>query len=73
MAKYIAVDQYGTHIPIQEHPRKELMEYFGTSHAQKMYTDLKSGGYRHIGYVVRGHWCRVLGLEGVKFAKDFGK
>lgn len=69
MLSYIAIDQYGNHILIEKHPRKELMEHFGIQHASKMYVDTKDGKSMHIGYVVRGHWCRVLGVEGKVFAK----
>lgn len=68
--KYIAIDQYGDKVYIKAHPRKELTEYHGVKHADKMYCDTKSGGARFIGYVVSGHWYRVFGVEGVKFAKD---
>ena len=55
---HIAVDQHGNFIMLREHPRKELMEYFGRKHIAKMYTDGPNGP-RHIGYVVAGRWCVV--------------
>lgn len=70
MVKYIAIDQYNTYIPIEKHPRKELMDYFGARHADKMCIDSKSGKTFHVGYIVRGHWCRVVGIEGVVFSKE---
>jgi ribosomal protein L35AE/L33A len=70
--RYIGIDlRSGEAIPIQEHPRKELLEYFGRSHAQKMFCDLTNGGTRHEGYVIGGHWIRVFGVEGVVFATDY--
>jgi len=57
---YIGIDQYGTHYNMEKYPRKELLEYLGYKHCQKMYCDLKTGGSRHIGYVIGGHWIEVL-------------
>jgi len=68
--KYVAVDQYGVTVFLQKNPRKELMEWAGTRHADKMYHDTKDGQAEHIGYIVHGHWFRVLGLEGEKFANS---
>lgn len=48
MVKYIAIDQYNTYIPIEKHPRKELMDYFGARHADKMCIDSKSGKTFHV-------------------------
>lgn len=57
---YIAFDQYGQHVWIVKHPRKELMQHVGVQSAQKMYVDDKDGGSHHIGYVVGGRWFDVL-------------
>jgi hypothetical protein len=51
-----------------KHPRKELLEHFGRKHADRVYVDRKDGTY-HVGYVIAGLWIRVLGVEGVTFAK----
>lgn len=57
---YMAIDQYGQHYHIGDNPpRKWLLEYFGRRHAGKMYVDKKSGGYRHVGYVIAKHWLRI--------------
>lgn len=37
--QYIAIDQYGQTWKNLEHPRKDLMERIGCSHAEKMYID----------------------------------
>ncbi len=64
---YMGYDQYGNHYSIRKHPRKELCAQLGTKHAAKMYIDRSSGVY-HIGYIIRGYWVQVFGLEGVVFA-----
>lgn len=70
--KYIGINlQTGESIPIQTHPRKELLAHFRRRHADKMYCDLTSGGYRHEGYIIAGCWIRVFGVEGVTFARDY--
>ena len=61
--RFIAFDQYGSTIRLKtKYPRKELLEYFGRSHASKMYRDMKSGGSRHVGYVIAGHWLEVFNI-----------
>ena len=71
MAKFIAMDQYGQHWPIKEHPRKELLAIFGRRHAAKMYVDRKGHNRPlHVGYIIAGHWVDVFGLEGNVFAKE---
>ncbi len=42
---FVAFDQYGSHFIIKKHPRKELLEYFGRKHADRMYI----GERKHIG------------------------
>ena len=61
--KFIAVDQYGQTKFIAEHPRKELCDYFGVKHADKMYRDGKNGEAVHVGYIVAGHWFEVMRLS----------
>jgi len=56
---YLGIDQYGQHYTIKKHPRKELLEQLGSTHASKMYVDLKSGGSREKGYVISGLWIDV--------------
>ncbi len=41
--QYIAIDQYGQTWKNLEHPRKDLMEKIGCSHAEKMYIDGEDG------------------------------
>ena len=59
---YMAIDETtgNTYHIGNNPPRKWLLDYFGRQHVQKMYTDLKGGGHRHSGYVIAGHWLRVL-------------
>ncbi len=64
---YMGHDQYGTHYSIKQHPRKELCEQLNSKHVAKMYVDRDDGAY-HVGYIIRGHWINVFGLEGVVFA-----
>ena len=57
---YMAIDQYGTTFHnLGKHPRAELMRRLYAGRAAKMYVDKVDGSYEHIGWVVRGHWCRV--------------
>lgn len=50
------VDQYGSHYYAAT--VKELRKQIGNggSRVSKMYVDLKSGGARHIGYVIGRQW-----------------
>lgn len=59
MHRYVAVDQYGTHIPIKNHPRRELCDFHDVREAQKIYCHTYSGARRYIGYIVDGHWYRI--------------
>jgi hypothetical protein len=61
--KFIAIDQYGDVKFIEKYPRKELTEYFGVKHADKMYCDPDA---RHIGYIVAGHWYEVMKISPMK-------
>ena len=64
MATHMATDQYGqTYHDLGPHPRKELMNRLGTSHAAKMYVDTKSGETRHIGYVIARLWLTLFKVE----------
>ena len=62
---YIAIDQYGNHVHIRKHPRKSLMDWAYTKHAEKIYID-KEGKATHVGYVVRGHWFNVYKIKPFK-------
>lgn len=64
---YMGHDQYGQHYAIKASPRKELCEQLGSSHVDKMYIDRGEDTY-HVGYIIRGHWITVYGLEGLVFA-----
>jgi hypothetical protein len=66
---YMARNQYGDVRFLDKHPRKELLEYYGRQHAERIYIDDKQGDVWHIGYVVAGQWFTVYGLEGVTFRK----
>ena len=58
----IARDQYGTDYPLKtNHPRKELLDYFGSQHADKIYRDTPDGP-AHVGYIVRGHWLEIYNV-----------
>jgi len=56
---YLGIDQYNKHYKIDKSPRKELLEQLGRQHTSKMYVDLKSGGSRHVGYVIAGKWISI--------------
>lgn len=56
---YMAIDQYGNTEHGLRHPRKDLMQRCGTSHAQKMFIDRKDAPPIQIGYVVGRRWFTV--------------
>ena len=56
---YLGIDQYGDSYNLEKNPRKELLEQLDRKHADKMYVDLKNGGFRHKGYVIAGRWISV--------------
>lgn len=63
MKTYLAIDQYGHKLLLEsKYPRKELLAYHNTSHADKVYVDTKEGTSRHIGYVVSGYWYTLYKL-----------
>lgn len=61
--KYTAQDQWGGRVNIKQHPRKELCQHHGVKHADKMYIDTTDGKSHHIGYIVSGHWYRVIEVK----------
>ncbi len=63
---YVGLNQYGDRYTMEKYPRKELMEQLGATHAENMYVDLKSGGHRQDGYVIKGEWIRVLEVHSWK-------
>lgn len=56
---YMAIDQYGQTYHGLTHPRKDLLERLGRSHADKMYQDGPEGQPQHIGYVIGTLWLRL--------------
>lgn len=60
---FLAIDQYGQHYTIKKHPRKELLEHFGATHADKMYCDTKDGKTKHVGYIISGLWLEVYSVN----------
>lgn len=60
---YMAVDQYGTTHHGLKHPRKELMQEYGTKHADKMYVNASDGRTLHIGYIIRDHWFTLYEVK----------
>lgn len=63
---YMAIDQYGNTFHGLKHPRKELLERLGYTHAQKMYQDKTDGSTVHVGYVIGGHWLTLYKVEPVE-------
>ncbi len=61
-SNFVAFGHRGSTLKIKKHPRKELLEYFGRKHADKVYLDSKDGGAEHVGYVVAGEWFQVYKL-----------
>lgn len=66
---FIAIDQYGHNYKIDKYPRKELTEYLGVKHAEKMYRDTKDGA-KHTGYVISGLWLSVYKISEWKGAGE---
>lgn len=56
---YLGIDQHGQHYKIDRHPRKELLEQLGRSHASKMYCDTTDGKVREKGYIIAGLWIEI--------------
>lgn len=59
MTKYMAIDQYGQTIHGLTHPRKDLLEKLGATHAEKIYLDKKDGTTVHTGYIINGLWLSL--------------
>lgn len=60
---YIAIDQYGQTHYIKKHPRKELLEQLGRTHASIMYRDKPDGSAMKVGYVIAGLWLEVFKMQ----------
>ena len=56
---YLAIDQYGTHVNLKKHPRKELLTEYGRKSARKIYRDHEDGHTEHVGYIVAGLWFTI--------------
>ena len=61
--RYMAIDQYGETYHGLTYPRKDLLERLCRTHADKMYTDMKDGSTKHIGYIIAGLWLRVYEVK----------
>lgn len=56
---YLAVSNYGQTLHLEtKYPRKELMDYFGVKHAERIYRDTKDGT-KHIGWIIAGQWWNI--------------
>ena len=60
---YLGIDQYGQHYTIKKHPRKELLNRLGRTKASNLYCDTKSGGIRHVGYVIADLWIEIFKIH----------
>lgn len=60
---YLGLDNFGNYYRIDKYPRKELLDYLGYKHADKMYTDTLSGKTKHIGYIIGQHWIRIYEIH----------
>ena len=54
----MGIDQYGNHYDGLVHPRKDLLDRLGASHAEKLYRD-RGGKPVHVGYVISGLWIEL--------------
>ncbi len=64
---YMAVGNRGNTIHLtdsEKHPRGQLLEKLGATHADKMYVDTEDGFSKHIGYIVWGEWFTVYEVHG---------
>ena len=52
----MGVDQYNNTYHNLTHPRKDLLNRLGATHAERMYVDKKDGTTVHVGYIIRHHW-----------------
>lgn len=63
----LVVDQYGSSFSIAgKHPRKEILEHLRSSHAQKMFIDVRAGDKLfedHVGYIVGGLWLKLYTIQ----------
>lgn len=57
--RFMGVDQFGNTYHGLKNPRKDLIDKIGSKSVSKMYVDKKSGGTKHVGYVVGRHWVSV--------------
>ena len=61
---FLAIDQYNQkHLLKTKHPRKELLEIFGATSAQKIFCDDKNGESFHVGYRVKGIWFTLYNVS----------
>lgn len=59
---FLAINEHGGPkllLTGDKHPRKQLLEKMGGTHADKMYVDTKDGKAKHVGYIVAGAWWRI--------------
>ena len=60
---FMAIDQYGhTHHGLV-HPRRDLLEKLGYTHADKMYQDTIDGDSIHTGYIIGGLWLAIYQVK----------
>ena len=70
---YLAINQHGNLLRVKGmRPRKFLMDMAGVRSARKMYEDCKSGGVRHIGWIVAGEWWSVYQVHDLHGGKKEG-
>jgi hypothetical protein len=68
MTAILAITQHGEKVILNgKHPRKELLEHFNYTSAQKMFVDTIKGEFKHVGYVIthKGYstlWCTLYNL-----------
>lgn len=60
---YLAVNEYGYVIKLlTKYPRKELMDYFGVKHAERIYQNTSEGTKMHVGWIVAKQWWSIYQL-----------
>jgi len=67
---FMAIDQYGQTFHLKtKFPRKELLEQFDRTRADKMYQDKQGSEPEHVGYIIAGHWLSVYTVQKWKAQK----
>jgi len=67
MLGYMARDQFGNtfHLGNVKYPRRALLMALGGTKATPMFVDTDYGS-KQVGWVIKGHWCKVYEVHELK-------